>query len=304
MQQARPSHLKTDIALLFAVLVWGLNFPILKAALATMHPFVVNALRFLVSAGVLGAVFAWRQRNAALGFRETVGRFWKQIVGLGIVGYLLYQLFFIIGIDHTFAGNAALIMTSSPLWTAAVGHAAGLERLRGAAWLGLLVSLIGTVVIVFGGAQRIDFASSTFFGNLMMLGAAAMWGTYTAFSRPVMKHLLPSSLTFLGLLVALPVLLLLSVPHLGEVQWEQVDAWVWFAIVFSGGLSTGLTLVIWNAAVRTVGASQTAVFNNLVPLVAVLASAVLLSEPVTAVQIAGGLLIIGGLLLTRRARGQ
>jgi drug/metabolite transporter (DMT)-like permease len=302
MPRIKSSHFKTDAALLFTVLAWGLNFPILKAALAVMHPFVLNAFRFVASAVALGVVFAVQQRNAPLTVGELIRQYWKQIVGLSILGYILYQISFIVGINNTLAGNAALIMTSSPLWTAAISHVLGLERLHGTAWLGLLVSLTGTIIVIFGGTQEIDFSSETFVGNLIILLAAALWGSYTALSRPVLRYVMPSSLAFLCFMVALPFMALLAAPYANQVAWEQVDAWVWLAIVYSGSLSSGLALVIWNTAVRNVGASQTAVFNNLVPFVALLASFFVLGEPVTAIQVLGGLLIIGGLLLTRRAR--
>src|SRR5690606_40284549 len=78
---------------------------------------------------------------------------------------------------------------------------------------------------------------------------------------------------------------------------------LWAAILFSGGLSTGLTIAIWNNAIDRVGASNTAVYGNLVPLIALGSSFWLLGEPVRLAQIVGGLMVIVGLLLMRRARG-
>ena len=69
----------------------------------------------------------------------------------------------------------------------------------------------------------------------------------------------------------------------------------------SGGLSTGIAYLLWNLAVHHVGPSQTAIFSNLVPFVALLAAFVLLGDPITLLQLAGGVLIIGGLVLMRRA---
>jgi drug/metabolite transporter (DMT)-like permease len=70
--------------------------------------------------------------------------------------------------------------------------------------------------------------------------------------------------------------------------------------VFSGALSTGLAYALWNVAVNVVGPARTSAFNNLVPFVALATGYVLLGEPVTGIQLAGGLLIIGGLWLVRR----
>jgi drug/metabolite transporter (DMT)-like permease len=110
------------------------------------------------------------------------------------------------------------------------------------------------------------------------------------------------SISFLGLLFALPFLIALGIPELDTIVWKQVNYWVWIAILFSGGLSTGLAVAIWNAAIKAVGPSQTAVYGNLVPVIALISGYVLLGETITGVQITGGVLILGGLLLMRRSR--
>lgn len=293
---------KYEAALLFTVLVWGLNFPILKAALASMHPHVINGLRFLVSAGVLGSLYVLQGQNREHGFRKSFRNHGLAIVSLSLSGYLLYQLVFIMGIDRTSAGNAALIMAGSPLWTALAGRVFGLERLPIRSWMALLVILIGTGVVVIGGAQAIDVSNETFVGNALMLGASILWGSYMAFSRPVLRHLPATTLIFYAVLLALPFLLVLAGTHVDEVDWSGVDAGVWAAIVFSGGLSTGFVLVLWSAGIRHVGASQTAAFGNLVPLVALATSVLLLGESIEWVQVVGGTLIVGALMMMRRSR--
>lgn len=301
MKTRSASTLKHDAALLFVVLVWGINFPILKAALAVMHPHVLNVFRFLVSAAVLGGLYAVRPDTWTDGFFAPLRRRAVQIVILGLLGYVLYQISFIVGVNHTTAGSAALIMAASPLWTALLSRLAGYERLSRIAWLGLTLSLVGTGLVVAAGAADVDLGGSLF-GNLLMLLASALWGAYTAFNKSVVHDVSPIGATFFGILVALPFLLGIGIPYADTVQWERVDVWIWVAIVFSGGLSTGLAVAIWNTAVKNVGASNTAVYNNLVPFVALIGGALFLGEAVTWPQVAGGVLIISGLVVMRRSR--
>ncbi len=295
------SRLKNDAALLFVVFVWGINFPIIKIALDVMHPHVVNAFRFVIAAAVLGGLYAYRTRGSGSGFFAPLRTHGWAIAGLGLLGYVLYQLAFIVGINHTTAGNAALIMTAAPLWTALTGRALGFERLGPWAWAGLLVSLAGTTLVVLTGA---DLGAGSLFGNLTMLAAAVLWGAYTALNKPVVRDVSPLALTFFGLLLALPFLVALAVPYAPGVAWGAAGVWVWAAIVFSGGLSIGLAVALWNAAVKNVGASNTAVYANLVPLVALIGGVVIRGEAVTWMQIGGGALIIGGLVVMRRSRSR
>lgn len=299
---AHRSTWRSEAALLFVVLVWGINFPIVKAVLEIMHPHVLNTMRFIVSTVVLGTLYVYRRRRQGKSILAPLREHPRQIAGLGILGFFLYQFCFIIGLNYTTAGNAALIMASSPLWTAVTGFVFRLEYLRRAAWIALLVVLVGAIVIVVGGANEVNLSSETFVGNLIMLGAALFWGAYTALSKPALSYLSPTGLTFLSLLFALPFLFGLGVPYYADTAWSQVRLLHWGAIVFSGGLSTGLAIALWNNAIDRVGASNTAVYGNLVPLIALASSFLMLDEPIFIAQIVGGVLVIGGLLLMRRAR--
>ncbi|WP_397547865.1 DMT family transporter [Rhodothermus marinus] len=296
------SRLKYELALLFDVLVWGINFPILKVALAAMHPFVVNLFRFIFSLLVLGALHAWTHRRDRTPFFEPLRTHGRAILLLGLLGYVIYQLAFIEGVHLTTSGSAALIMASAPLWTAVISQLRGYDRLNLLGWIGLLVSLLGTVVVVIYGPRALDFSEDALLGNLLMTGAAVAWGAYTALSQPFVHRMDPASLTFFGLLLAYPILALLGLLHLDAVVWADVDATIWAALIFSGALSTGLTVAFWNHAIRHVGPSHTAAFGNLVPVVALVAGYLMLGEPITPAQLLGGAGIIGGLLLMRRAR--
>lgn len=290
----------TDVFLLLVVLIWGANFPIIKWALAAMPPHAVNVFRFVVSAAMLGGLYAWERRGTTTAFFAPMRTHGRQLVTLGIVGYVLYQVCFIIGVNHTTAGSAALIMASSPLWTALIGRFSGQEALARGSWAGLVVSLVGTALVVAAGPSTVGVGS--LWGNALMLAAAVLWGAYTAYNKRVVDDVSPTGATFMGILVALPLLIAIGLPDLPHVAWQAVDVWVWVAIVFSGGLSTGIAFVIWNTAVKDVGASNTAIYGNLVPFVALLGGFLFLDEPVRWPQLVGGLLIIGGLLLVRRNR--
>jgi drug/metabolite transporter (DMT)-like permease len=293
---ARPAW-HYDVLLLLTVLIWGVNFPILKAALSAMHPHALNVFRFSVSALVLGVMYA--RRGDATSFFEPMRRHGWTLAGLGLLGYVFYQLCFILGVNLTTAGSAALIMSAAPLWTALVGRVLGTERLVGLAWIGLVAILAGTAVVVLGGAKA---TGGSLAGNALILLGSVLWGFYTALNTRVVHDVSPIGVTFFGIACALPFLVAIGAPYLPAVDWAGVTPAVWLAIVFSGGLSTGIAFVIWTTAVKHVGASNTAVYNNLVPFVAVLGGWLFLGEAVAWPQFVGGALIIGGLVVMRRAR--
>ena len=132
------------LALSLTVVIWGLNFPVIKIALEVMSPFMVNAIRFAFSIAVLGWMHAMSDRD----FWGPLKKAPAQIILLGLLGYVAYQICFIIGIDRTTAGAGALIMASAPAFTALGSRIFGLEKLPLGAWLGLIIGLGGTALAV------------------------------------------------------------------------------------------------------------------------------------------------------------
>jgi drug/metabolite transporter (DMT)-like permease len=294
------SRWPAEVALLLAVVIWGLNVPLLKSALAVLHPHVVNALRMALSTLVLGGFYYREQRRHPEGFWAPMRQQGQAIFGLGMLGYVLYMYLFVSGLHGTHAGTAALIMASSPFWTAVFSHLFRIERLRRQAWLGLAVLLAGAMVVAVAGSGVVGFDRTTLSGNLLMLGSAMAWGASTTLSRPVVRRISPMGLTFFCALVGLPFLLLLALPRLPAVDWAQVTTGVWLILLYSGSLSTGVAVALWNVGIRHTGTARTAAWGNLVPFVALVCSVLLLDEPITAIQVLGGVLILTGLSVIRR----
>ena len=281
------------------VLIWGLNFAIIKVPLEVAPPFVVNLLRFVVSLVVLGALHVSQSRKRGVSPLATfqIGR-WR-VVGIGLLGIAIYQVGFILGVDRVTAGMGALLIASSPMWTVLTGHLMGIDRLRPAGWAGIGLGLLGVGLVTLGRPEaRLGGDTS---GVVLMLLAAFAWGLYTTLARPVLdRGASPVGLTFWGIVISFPILVALAAPDIADTPWDRLGVWEWAAIVFSGGLSTGLAYGIWNAAVKAVGPSKTAAFSNLVPFVGLGAGAVLLGEPIRALQVVGGALIVAGVVVARR----
>jgi drug/metabolite transporter (DMT)-like permease len=298
--QLSSSFRSADALLLLVVLVWGADFSVLKRALAVMHPHVANALRFTVSAAVLGTYYSVRCQQASVSFFAPLKASWHTILSLGLLGFGAHQVLFVLGLNNTTAGNAALIMATNPIWTALLSWGLGDEALGLRAWGGFFLSLVGTSLVVAAGSMEVAAGVGTLFGNGMMLLAAMAFGSYTAFSKRVVDSGSPTATAFFGVLFALPVLLGIGALYEPSVKWSQVGWQAWGAILYSGGLAVGLMFVLWNRGVRRVGSSNTAVYYYLVPVVGMVVGAVALGEPVTLAQITGGGLILGGLSLVRR----
>lgn len=297
---APPSRVTAEAGLLFVVSVWGMNFAIIKVPLDVMSPFTVNLFRFAIALAVLGALHFRDASRRGASWTESLRRAPLAVIGLGLLAHVAYQTAFILGIDRLTAGMGALLMATAPLWTSLLAHSARIDRLSGAGWVGVGLGLLGALLVILGRPRGAEI-DGTWIGVALVLSGAFAWALFTVLARPVLLRGVSSlGLTFWGLLVAFPLLAALGVPGILDVPWERVGWEVWGALVFSGALSIGAAYVIWNASVRSLGPSRTALYSNLVPFAGVGAGAVLLNEPIVPLQLAGGALVIAGLVIVRR----
>lgn len=299
-QSAAAAWRPADALLLVVVVVWGTDFAVLKEALAVMSPHAANALRFTVSAVVLGGFWTLRCWRTGTAFFAPLTDAWRRLLPLGLLGFGAHQVFFVVGLNHTTAGTAALLMATNPVWTALLSWLLGSEPLDLRGWSGLLVSLCGTALVVATGTLDSPSGTGTLFGNGMMLGAAMLWGGYTALSKRVLDQRSPTATAFFGVAFSLPLLVAVGALYDPALYGDRIGGAAWSAILFSGGLAVGLMFVLWNRGVQRVGASNTAAYYYLVPVVGLIAGALMHGDPVTLSQGLGGLFIVGGLVLVRR----
>ena len=225
---------------------------------------------------------------------------WGKVIGLGLLSSLAYQVLFLLGMDATSAGNTAIIVASGPLWTAIIESAMGVDRHGGRAWGALAVAFVGTALVTLTGVDDPN-SGATLFGNLVMLAAMGTWAFATVLSRPLLETFPATRLAFLAVLVSLPGHWALALPGL-DLSSVGRPGFVASTIAYSGILSTGVAYALWNRSVKDLGAARTAAFSNLVPVVALAVAWVYLGEQPRLLQLAGGALVVAGLLMWRTAR--
>lgn len=277
-------------------MVWGVNFPLIKIALAVVPPLAFNALRFPMAA--LALLLLLR----SLGIRERMRRAdVLAIVTLGVLGNVVYQGLFIFGVARTTAGNASLLLATSPAWTVVLSWISGQERVSREVWTGVLATLLGMVLVVAGGAGM-SFQRSTLVGDLLMMLAAGAWAAYTVGSRPLVQRYGAMPLTAWTLWIGTVGVIAIGLPSLRQVDLGAIEPGIWGIVVYAGVLSISVAYALWNRGVRQLGNSRTAVYSNLVPVVALLTAWITLGERPTVLQVAGAAVILWGLRLTRVRR--
>lgn len=278
--------------MLFVVLIWGANFAVVKVSLAEFPPLAFTALRFTTAALLLALVAYAREGSLA----PPRGSGWK-LVGLGLVGNTLYQLLFIVGLDLTTAANTALLISTTPVLVALLGAVLGIERITRHVGAGIALAFAGIVLVL--ASRGVALSLDTLGGDLLVICSSLLWALYTLGVRSLGPDISALRLTALTMLVGTPGLLLVGAAQVARGDWLAASWAAWAGMAYAGVFALVVAYVIWNASVRAVGSSRTAVYSCLIPVVAALVSWPVLGERPTPAQGCGAALIIAGILLTR-----
>ena len=283
-----------DVLLILIAIIWALNFSVVKVSLQEIDSLSFNALRYILAAGLL----AYTARARGYSLKVDREDFWP-LVGIALVGNVLYQLFFIIGVDYTYSANAAVILGTIPVWVALLSHLFTDEKLTRYKSIGIGLAFTGIVLIVTGSKAGISIASKTFLGDVIILCAAISWGVYTILAKRFLKKYPSTQFTGVMSIVGMVFLLIIGLPNLLHVNWTGISLKGWGGIFYSGLLSIGLAYLIWNNSVSKIGAVRTAAYQNLVPVLGLVFGVVLLQEALTLQQYSGSALVIVGIIFSR-----
>jgi len=297
----------TDALLFTMAVIWGINFVVVKYATHLFSPLAFTGLR-VVTVAVFLVVFALsrgrpmpesggRLRGRLLPLSITRGDFYRLLL-FGVIGNGLYQLFFVIGVAHTRAGNAALIVGAAPAFIALASRARGLERVRRMTFAGIGLSVIGVAIVIFGSARPAN-GEVTLLGSVLVFFGVLCWTAYTVLLQPFTKKIDVINLSAITMIGGAVPLLVASMPAIAATNWSGVGIGGWLALLYSSVISMGVAYVFYYRGLRILGPTRTAVYTNLQPIIALLVAWAFLGENPTVFQGIGAVTIIAGVFLTR-----
>jgi drug/metabolite transporter (DMT)-like permease len=278
---------------------WAGNFIVIKDVVTVMPPVAFTFLRYGLASIALLAILRWTEGAVRLP-RPDVAR----ILVLGALGFGAYQMLWTVGLQSIPAGDSALLIAATPVFTAVLAVVAGADTLTPAKFAGAALSFVGVVVVIAAGVG-IELTGSLA-GSVLTLAAALCWATYTAFAGPVLRRHSPLVLTtwatIAGTAVMAPIGIgqLLAPGALGPAQAERVVP-IALAVAYSGLLAAALANVVVFHGVRLLGPTRIITLQSLVPAMAVVLAFVFLHEQIRPAQVAGGAIIVAGVALTRIA---
>ncbi|HZT53867.1 MAG TPA: DMT family transporter [Gaiellaceae bacterium] len=287
----RPSIV--DAMLLGTVLLWALNITVTKYMF--QHgwlPLAYGTIRYFAAIALFW-LFTYRREGSLRIAREDL-----PLVLLAALWIFANQVCFVYGVKLAQASTVALLLGATPVFIGLISVVLRLESLPASFWVGALVTFAG-VGLVAGGAQ--GGLGSSLGGDLIAVATAFTWAAYTVSIAPLMRRYSPYRISAVVLALGwLPLAALASAQLAAEPFAFGWTVWLGFGYAVVGPLF--LTNILWFTAIDRVGPSRASLFGNLQPFFAVVFALVLLGESLHPLEVAGGVLIFGGIVYERLRR--
>ncbi len=283
-----------DWFLLAAVFAWGVNFPIAKFVLGYMEPVVFSATRYFTAAAILFTLLILNGQSLKINLKEA-----GMLILIGFLGIALFQGGWAYGLSLTTASKASILVATSPVFGALLVSFRG-EKTSFLGWVGVLISLAGVAVIINNSLTEITVGGGSFFGDLLVVGAAFVWAIYTVVSGPMVMTRGPLWVTAWAMLFGAIILTLADLPAVLNTNYGAIPTlgWVaWFATAILGG---ALAFVWYCSGISRLGVARGMAYSFLIPVVAIATSIAFFGETLSFVQIGGVVIVLAGIQLTRR----
>jgi drug/metabolite transporter (DMT)-like permease len=292
------THLAALSKAAFAVVVWGASFIATKIALRDVAPVTVIWLRFGIGVVVLGVIMATKEGFALPSRRELA-----YFSFLGLQGITFHQWLQVTGLITSQATTTAWIITTIPIFIAVLGWLILSEKLSWGAAGGIALAGVGVLIIVTHGDLGTIFQGHFGApGDLLILISAPNWAVFSVLSRRGLQNQSATRMLFFVMSFGW-IFTSIWLVAAGRLQdFAHLSTGGWIAVLFLGIFCSGLAYIFWYDALKAIPASQVGSLLYLEPLVAVAVAAVLLQEPLLAVEFFGGALILLGVWLVNRRR--
>ncbi|MEM9382163.1 MAG: DMT family transporter, partial [Planctomycetota bacterium] len=294
---AATASMRSGLVALAAVQVCFGLFPVFGGlamdAERGFSPFAVAGWRIAVGAVVLLLLAGAIHGRRALPERRDLGR----LAGFAVLGIVLNQGLFLVGLQRSTPMNAGLVICLIPVFAYAVAVALRRERLHATRALGVLVALAGGVPLFLSGGA--DLSSSHAFGNLLMAGNALCYAIYLVLSKPLLTRMPPLALVAWIYVLSVPFLPLFLAGQ--DMAPEMASRGAWLSLAYVIVFPTIVAYALNTFALARVEASTTAFFIFAQPIITAVAAWLLLAErPTLELGLAAVGLFAGMALVLRR----
>lgn len=282
----------SSLFLLLPVFFWGISYIAIKVVLRELEPVEMISARFLLAAPTLFIII--KAKGLSIWPVEKKGP-------LFFASFLVFLHFWVMatGMKETGASNTAWILTTAPIFVAALAWFYLKEPFSKHHWAGFIVATLGVVVLTANGSfENLAWINSR--GDVIVLGSCVTWGFYTVVTRVITQKVHPLVATFWMTLVAGAVFIPWTLATSGVGVYLSMQPVTTLSLVFLGVLCLAVSFWLWAEGLARYTAADVGAYLYIEPLFTMVAAWLLINESITVWILAGAALITFGVYVSER----
>ncbi|MGB5918642.1 EamA family transporter [Arcobacter sp.] len=277
-------NLKSTLLALIVVLIWGVNFSVIKFGLEELPPILFSSLRFFIVA--IPAVFFIPFPKISI---------WN-VLGVGVfLGVLKFSFLFIAMKADASAGISSLLLQAQVIFTIILSMIIFKEKVTIAQSIGMLIALIGFGFFFF----TVD-TNITLLGIVLILSASIFWSVSNVIMKQIKDVNLLHFMVWVSLIPPLPLFILSYFYESHEPLTLLLNSSVktWASVAYTGYISTLVAFAIWGWLLKNYNSAVVTPFALAIPVVGIIGSNILLNEQLNHIETLGAILILFGLFIS------
>lgn len=268
---------------LLVILIWGVNFSVIKFGLEELPPLLFSSLRFFIVA--IPAVFF-------IPFPKT--SVWN-VLGVGVfLGVLKFSFLFIAMKADASAGISSLLLQAQVIFTIILSMFIFKEKVSSSQLIGMIIAFIGFGFFFFSVNINI-----TLLGATLILCAAIFWSISNVIMKQIKNVNLLYFIVWVSLIPPVPLFIFSYIFETHEPLTLLLNSSIktWASLAYTGYVSTLVAFAIWGWLLKNYNSAVVTPFALIIPVVGIISSNILLNEQLSNIEYIGAILILFGLFI-------
>ena len=281
------------IPAVLAMAFWATNFAFSPVVLDAVGAIQLTGSRWFIAIIVLIPLALMTEKVT----RAVIVGEWKIHVVQALLGYVGYTLLLYFALGVTSPVTASVLVALNPATIAIAARFVLHENMSVNTIVGIAISIVGALVVVFGGGIAGGFAFS--YGDVLLLIATVLWTAYSMLAPRVQTP--PITATAVQATISGIIMIPFMAIDIawGNTAWFTMDGFDWLGVLWIGLIPSAGAYFLWNISSDWIGPTRTGAFLNIIPVFTAL-FVVAFGGSVTPTQVLGGALVLAGVSYANR----
>ena len=275
------------IPAVLAMAFWATNFAFSPVVLDAVGAIQLTGSRWFIAIIVLIPLALLTEKTT----RAVIVGEWKIHVVQALLGYVGYTLLLYYALGVTSPVTASVLVALNPATIAIAARFILHENMSVNTIVGIAISIVGALVVVFGGGIAGGFAFS--YGDVLLLIATVLWTAYSMLApRVKTPPITATAVQATSSAIIMVPFMALDIAW-GNTAWFTMDGFDWLGVLWIGLIPSAGAYFLWNISSEWIGPTRTGAFLNIIPVFTAL-FVVAFGGTVTPTQLLGGALVLVG----------